>query len=342
MAALKVEDFLARIANGKTVPAIVLHGPDTYLRDVCREKLAAAYLPEGTRDWALARFSAVDTNWDAVFERAQTLPMLAPRQLVFIEEVEVWQELEDDAMEALAAYLEDPAPFTVLVFEAAALDQRRKLFKTLSEKGLIVTLSVDPENAALLVAGMAREFGAELDAEAAKFLSDILDGELARIRVELEKLCVYAVGRRITTDDVEALVVSAKKYTVWQLADILATGRRGDALTFLESVLREGEQPPMIVGALVWMYRKLLEASELPADSPDWQAARSLIMRKEQAALALERAHQIPRKQLLDGLTALSEADNRLKSGKVDERVVLEFLVHRLVTAPAEASSATQ
>jgi len=38
----------------------------------------------------------------------------------------------------LGAYLEDPAPFTVLVVEATGLDQRMKLGKLLAEKTLVV------------------------------------------------------------------------------------------------------------------------------------------------------------------------------------------------------------
>src|SRR6266849_10851122 len=100
MAEMRIEQLLARGEEGKPIAAIVLLGSDSYLRSICREKLIAAYVPEGMRDWALARFSGTDANWDAVFERAQTLPMLAPRQLVLIEQAEAWEEMDDDSLKA--------------------------------------------------------------------------------------------------------------------------------------------------------------------------------------------------------------------------------------------------
>ena len=332
------EVVLERIAKGKLVPAVVLHGPDFYLRDLCREKLLAAYLPEGTRDWAYARFCAVDADWGAVFERAQTLPMLSPRQIVLIEDAEAWEDMDEKSLDAFEEYLANPAPFTVLIFQAAALDKRRSLYKKLSEKALVVDLRVDQESAAGLAAEMVEELGAAIDRDAAALLVDILGGELARIRNELEKLSLYAAGRRITIADVQALVVASKKYTVWQLADMLATGQRARALAFLDNLLREGEQPVMVVGALAWRFRKLLEARELAAGANQYQAASALGMRPDDARVALECARKIPREQLLGGILALAEADNRLKSASKDDRAVMEFLVAQLTAGAPRAA----
>ncbi|MGH9702684.1 MAG: DNA polymerase III subunit delta [Candidatus Acidiferrales bacterium] len=334
MAPKDVQGFLSRIAKGETIPAILLLGSDSYLRGMCRSKLIEAYLPAGTRDWALARFDAGRATWDEVYERAQTLPMLSPRQLIFVEDAELWQDLDEDSIETLTRYLKDPAPFTVLVFEAATLDQRRTLFKRLSEKTLTVDLSVDEKSAALLAIDMAREFGADLDPSAADMLSDILDAKVASIRTEVEKLAAYAGGRLITTEDVESLVVSAKKYTVWQLADLLATRQRDAALIRLDSLLREGEMPPAMVGALAYRYRLLIEAKELPAN----QAAGHLRMPFAQAQEVLQLLRKIPREHLVRGLSLLYEADDKLKSGFKDDNIVMEFLMSSLMDTAGAVS----
>jgi DNA polymerase III delta subunit len=178
---------------------------------------------------------------------------------------------------------------------------------------------------------MATEFAAEIDGEAAVLLAEILNQEPARIRIELEKLATYVLGRgRITTKEVEELVVAARKNTVWQLADMLASRQRKAALEYLDNLLREGEPPAGIVGALGWMYRKLIEARDLPANANRFQAARQLSMHPEAAEAAVRSAHRVPKKELLAGLIALAEADSELKSGIRNPRAFLEFLVARL------------
>jgi DNA polymerase-3 subunit delta len=343
MASLSPHELLARLAKGKPIPAILLVGSDSYLRQLCRSKLVEAYVAEGTRDWGVRKFSAGEDDISAILGQAQTMPMLAPRQVIFVSEVQAWERLGDDSRDSLvkqiSEYLGDPAPFTILVLEATALDQRMRLAKLFSEKTVTVSveLSEDPAERARLAVPIAqeiaRELGASLEPDAADELCDTLNGELAAIRTELEKLSAYAGDRRtITRADVDLLVISARKYEVWDLADMLAARQPAQALEFLDSLLREGEAAPALLGALAWMYRKLLEAQELPAGTVGWQAASRLKMRSEKAELAVRQSRKFPKAQLTSGLAALYEADSRLKSGGTNQRAVMEFLVTQLAS----------
>ncbi len=340
MAGVSPEKLIERLAQGKPIAAVLLLGTDYYLREMCRNKIIDACVPESARDWAVARLSARDAGWHEILGRAQTLPMLAPRQVLIVEEAESVEKLgekaRDEVLETLGKYFESPAPFTVLVLEAAALDGRQRFFKLLSEKALIAELTIGPESAAALAMQMAKDLGAEIDREAAALLADILNGAPARMRIEMEKLSAYAQGRgRITASDVEELVVAARKNTVWQLTEMLASRKRGAALAFLDNLLREGEQPAGIVGALAWMYRKLIEARDLPAQTNGFQASRQLGMRPEAAETAVRQAHRIPKKDLLAGLAALAEADSQLKSANPNPRAMMEFLIARLTSSAA-------
>jgi DNA polymerase-3 subunit delta len=361
MPSLSPEKLLEKLAKGKPVGAIVLEGSDPYLRDMCRNTIIDSYVPEPMRDWALARISVRGADWSEIFKRAETMPMLAPCQVVLLDGAETIQgrakdgdasEADDDdsggddprkdTLKAFAEYLEKPAPFTVLVFEVPKLDHRQRLYKILAEKALIVELSLGDESAASLAAQMAKDQGAEIERPAATLLADILNSEPARIQLEIQKLASYVQGRgRITAADVEELVVAARKNTVWQLADMLATRRRDAALEFLDNLLREGEEPIGLVGVLAWMYRKLIEARDLPDGTSGFQAARTLGMRPDAAEAAVRNAHRIPKRDLIAGLIALAEADNQLKSSNPNPRALMEFLIARLTSsASSNAPSA--
>src|ERR1700722_6705925 len=333
--ALDLDKLVSSLAQGKPVPAIVLLGTDSYLREMCRAKIVDACVPEAARAWAVARLSAREAGWDEILQRAQMLPTLSPRQVIIGDGAESVEKLGDTArdeiLEALAKYFDSPAPFTILLLEAGSLDGRQRFSKLLHEKALVVELTIGGESAAALAGQMARDLGVEIDREAALLLAEILNGEPARIRIELEKLATYVQGRgRITTADVEELVVAARRNTVWQLTEMLASRRRQEALAFLDNLLREGEQPAGIVGALAWTYRKLIEARALPAHTPSFQAARQLGMRPDASEAALRQAHRIPKQELLASLTALAEADSQLKSSNPNPRALMEFLFARL------------
>lgn len=346
------QELLDRLAKGQAIPALLLLGEEHYLRDAIKASLVDACVPMGARDWGVSRYSAADGDFDAALGQAQTLPMLCPRQVVFLDEVEAMEKMGDDAREAavkvLTKYLDDPAPFTTLVFIAGHLDLRMKLGKTLVDKTLVVPMDVssNPEErmrlAASLATKMAKDLGAELERDAAEELSEMMNANLTQIHSEVAKLVTYVGERkRVTLKDVGALVIGEKRNNVWQLADIFAVGKPQQALEFLDGVLREGEDPAGMIGAIAWMFRKLLEAQQLPANSVGWQAARSLGMRSDGAELALRNSRKISRAHLLEGLQALYDADSRIKSGGSSQRAVMEFLAVKL-SAPQAARTASR
>jgi DNA polymerase III subunit delta len=349
MARISPEELLARLEKGKAIPAILLLGEEPYLRDSCRELLIERFVPELARTWAVSRYSAARGETQAATDQAQTMAMLSPQQLVFLEGAEAIEKLgeknRDEAVASLDAYLENPAPFTVLVVEATSLDQRMKLGKLLAEKTLVVECGLG-ENAGerqaasvALARAIVKEQGAEFEKGAAEDLAEFVAADLMRLKTEIEKLVTYAAERKmIRRDDVSALVVSEKTTTVWELADMLASRQQKKALEFLDRLLRDGEEPLPMLGAMTWMYRKLIEASEVKGVTNGWQAARALGMRPEQAELALQNARKISKPRLLSGLRALQKADDRLKRGGEDARAVMEFLVTELTSAEAKAA----
>ena len=124
--------LLERIQKGKPIPAIVLLGTDPYLRDLCRNGIIQAYVPDAVRDWALARVSVQGGDWSEVFQRAQTLPMLAQLQVVIIdgaETIELKKRDDDDAGETEdSGDADDPRKETLAAFPPISIRPRLSPF----------------------------------------------------------------------------------------------------------------------------------------------------------------------------------------------------------------------
>jgi len=349
MARISPEEMVEQLVKGKPVPAILLLGEERYLRDECRKQLIERFVPEAARTWAVSQYSAGRGETQAALDQAQTMAMLSPQQVVFLEDVETIEKLgeknRDEAVAQLGAYLEDPAPFTVMVVEATALDQRMKLGKLLAEKTLVVECGLGDkaekrlEAATGLAKAIAKEEGVEFEKGAAEDLAEFVAADLMRLKTEIKKLATYVAEKKVVARaDVSALVISEKTTTVWELADLLASRQSSKALEFLDRLLRDGEEPISMLGAMAWMYRKLIEASEVKGVTNGWQAARALGMRPEQAELALQSARKISKPRLLAGLHALRNADDRLKGSGAEPRTVMEFLVLQLTAAGTKAA----
>jgi len=344
MPQLSAESLASRLAKGNPVPVVLLLGEDAYLRAACRDQIVESSVDPAAREWGVSRFSAADDDFVRILAQARTMPMLVRRQVIIVGELEALEHgpeaAREAAVEELSAYLNDPATFTVLLLEAASLDQRMRLAKILADKAQVVSaeLPQDPQErarmATLLVMKIARERQSLIDSDAAEDLVDLCNANLTAIGNELGKLATYAgAGKTIGRSDVAALVVSEKKYSVWELTEMLASRDRKSALAFLNNLLREGEPPPAMIGAMAWMYRKLMEAQALGPRVSGFEAAGRLKMRKAIAEIALRAARKIPRERLVTGLRALYDADSQLKSGAPDQGAVMEFLVASLIDA---------
>ena len=104
---------------------------------------------------------------------------------------------------------------------------------------------------------------------------------------------------------------------------------------FLDNLLREGEQPIGIVGALAWLYRKLIEARGLPATMNGYQAARQLghAPRRSGERVAPGASHS--EKGIAGGAGGAGRGGQPLKSSNPNPRATMEFLVARLTVRSA-------
>src|SRR5258708_37081835 len=128
--------------------------------------------------------------------------MLSPEQVGFLEDAEEIEKLgeknRDEAVAQFGAYLDDPAPFTVLVVEATVLDQRMKLGKLLAEKTLVVECGLG-ENAGerqaaavALARAIGKEQGVEFEKGAAEDLAEFVAGDLTALKTEIDKPATFA------------------------------------------------------------------------------------------------------------------------------------------------------
>src|SRR3979490_166173 len=122
MARVSPQELLSRLESGKVISAILLLGEEPYLRDACRAKLIKKFVPEALHTWAVSRYSAERGETQSALTQAQSLPMLSPQQIVFLEDAGSIEKFGDknreETVAQLETYLGNPAPFTVLVIEA--------------------------------------------------------------------------------------------------------------------------------------------------------------------------------------------------------------------------------
>jgi DNA polymerase-3 subunit delta len=277
-----------QIASGTTDPVYLLVGED----DEEKSALAAAFaelVDEGLRAFNVERLHAGDwTTGDrlaegvgAIVAAARTLPMMAPRRVVTIAHAEALlvPKRESDAgaraLAELEALVKTPEPQTTLVFVAGPLDKRSRMVKLLTSHATLVLCGLieDAADAERWVRTRIAASGIEIDPKAARLLAERGGLDLQRLRNDVDRLLLYALGqKRVTVEDVREIVGPAALQDDWAMTNAIEAGHGGEALRQLAFMLDAGAPPEKILGQLGWLVRSKFPIIR-PADLSDAVAA---------------------------------------------------------------------
>jgi len=260
-----------QIAEGATDPLYLIQGED----EVEKSALAGEFVElvdEGLRAFNVERVHAGDlTTGDrladgvaSIIDAARTLPMMSPRRLVIVLQAEALlaPKRESDAaaraLERFEDFLKTPEPQTTLVLVAGTLDKRSRMFKLLTRQATIVACGVieDQADAERWVRSRVNASGAEIEPAAARLLAERAGADVRRLRGEVDRLLLYALGQKtITLNDARELAGPAALQDHWAMTNAIEAGAAPEALRQLALVLDAGAAPEQVLGQLGWVVR---------------------------------------------------------------------------------------
>lgn len=159
-----------------------------------------------------------------------------------------------------------------LILTAGTVDRRKKLFKSVSSVGHVLTFTKIKGEARQqhvvmeMASGLLSGRGKCLSSAAWAVLGRKTGFELRESLGAIEKLIAYAGEKRqIEADDVEAVVGRTKEETVFDLTGAISGRNLNAALRSLRELLDQGDPPLMIFAMITRDIRLLLQAKLLIA-----------------------------------------------------------------------------
>jgi DNA polymerase III delta subunit len=325
---VKPTDVRKRIAAGDTAPLYLLEGDDVQSRhDLAAE--FAALVDEGLHAFNVQTFHANEATTtggrDAligeILSSARTLPMMAPRRVLTVYAAERLlsprKSKDDDPDETpsreapgkrkrglsptedLERYLEEPEPLTTLVFVTGPLDNNRRLVKLVRKHATVVDCgSLDSAaDAARWIKARLEQEKLGIEDRAIGLILETTGLSLGRVRAEVDKLALYAMGEPVVTvrHVRELIVPETEPGEDFALGRAIWNGNARDALREIQAQFDNGAQAPMVLGQI--------------------RAAAGRLKPDDKAK---------------SGLDAVFEADQAIKSSMGEPKFVLECLVIQL------------
>jgi DNA polymerase-3 subunit delta len=348
------EQFLDQLQKKGPQPAYLFLGPESYNRDRCRRALISNVLGEEDRESGFTKHDLDEIPLSAALDDARSLSLFASKRVIWLASAEAVlprgkaaanADDEDESAAggdatALSAYLREPTPDVVLVVDSsryefdgedkARQERVQKFFSVIPSQ--VEFRPFAPDAARAFAQSQAKKVQLQLPLAELALLLEATGGDASRIAVEIEKLSLYVgAGRKVTAEDILALVPDAQAANIFALVAALGRGDRKRSLELLDMLAREGEYMPLALTFLATQFRMALVARDAGLRGANAIQAH---FNKLGSRIWPERARQIeqtvesfPKERLERAIDRVFQADRSLRDARPDDRIVMEKMI---------------
>lgn len=252
MVTLDLRKLQQRLEAGKPpAPLYLLMGNEAFLVQEAVGLLKQKSVDAAAQDFNCDVFDSAESSPEQVRDASEVLPMMSSKRFVLYRGVD---DLNDKEWEKLFPLLENPVDSTVLVMTCEALDKRKRAYKRLVEKAVVVELNRPYENQLLdWIDYLAHRQGLSIQREAAQMMRQFIGANLTEIHNELMKLRDYLGERKcVESQDVLQVVSQTRVDRIFDLTDAIGRRDKVNALHSLANLLENGQSE---VGVLAMISR---------------------------------------------------------------------------------------
>jgi DNA polymerase-3 subunit delta len=218
---------------------------------------------------------------------------------------------------------------TVLVLTDDKIKSANPLFKQLAGARVMAFPLLKGD---VLRQWVKREVAAQntaISPQAVDLLARLVGGNLWVMSSEINKLALFASGRRIEEDDIRAVVSSAQEANVFAMIDAILDFKAGVAQRLLEQLLQQGASPAYLLVMLARQVRLVVRAKEMRRRKMPEPEIQSRLGLKSEFPFrkTLEQAQRFPLERLKAVYLRILEADLAIKTGRYDGGLALNLLI---------------
>ncbi|MBP3475391.1 MAG: DNA polymerase III subunit delta [Lachnospiraceae bacterium] len=313
------------IKTGQLKQVYLLYGEEAYLRSQYRDKLKTALLGDGD-SMNYHYFEGKDVAVGEVIDLAETMPFLAERRVIILEN----SNLLAHGGEQLAEYLASPAETAFFVFIEPTVDKRSKLYKAVTAKGRAIEFKAQDESVLKRwILGFLKKENKNITERDLNLFLEKTGTDMENIRKELEKLLCYCMDKDvISAQDIEAICTKQVNNQIFDMINALALKQQKKAMELYYDLLTLKEPPMRILYLITRQFNMLLQVKELKNKGYDANTVgekvglAGFIVRKYVAQAA-----KFKETDLRTALKDCVEAEEAVKTGRMNDVMSVELLI---------------
>lgn len=335
------EDALKKnIASKNTAPVYILYGDDGYLKKMYCDKILKLITDKDD----IFNYSCFgyDCDLQEVYDAAMQFPIMADKKFIELCDYDFDNASKTDFDRLCTLLSEVPNTATlVLRFDTLNFEPKKNTKFTKLQKacenngGLVVMLNHRrPGELVKMLTDGAKKRGVAMESDAAQYLIETSGNDINILSNELNKLCAFSRGSKITKETVENVSVKTVEASVFNLSKFILDCNCEKSLSCLDDLFYMKIEPMTVLytisGVFVDMFR-LLSAEDSGLKSSAVLETYNYKSKEFLLDKAKQHLRKFNPKTLNLCLDELMKADAGLKSFASDARTVLEQMIIRLI-----------
>ena len=210
------------------------------------------------------------------------------------------------------------------------VDKRNRLYKKVKELGYAAEMErQDPSQLASWAGGILAGEGKKITAQTMELLLEKTGDDMENIRMELEKLVSYTLGRDvITASDVEEICTTRITSRVFNMVEAITEGNVRKALDLYEDLLALKEEPRKILPLIGRQFNQIFQVKELMSQGMNRGTIGSALKLKPYiAGKLMNQARAYSPDRLRAAVNLCTDTEEAVKTGQLNDRMAVELLI---------------
>lgn len=319
-----MKNILKNIKDNSYAPVYLLYGDENYLLRTYKNKLKEAIA--GDNDMNYSYFEGKDVNIPAIIDIASTMPFLADKRLIIIENSGLFKTATDEAVKLVT----DIPDECVIIYVEREVDKRNKLFKKVKESGYICEMT-QQNNEVLsrwILDSITRE-GRKITGNTMNYFLSITGNDMENITNELEKVLSYTIGKDvITAQDIDAVCTAQTVNRIFDMITAMALKQRQQAIKLYNDLLTLKEPPMRILFLTSRQFANLLAVKEMTNLGTDnVTIASRLGIQGFLVNKYKNQARSFTAQTLKEAVESCIEAESDVKTGRIEDHLAVEMII---------------
>ena len=311
------------------------HGEEVFLLQHYLGQMKKLLLDELTESFNYHRLNNETFDIRSFADAVENLPMMAENTFVQVDDIDLFKMNEGDRTKMIEILSDIPDYCTVVFTYITAPwkpDKRLKKLWEAVDAGSVVEFAKQDQRD--LIAWVTRHFLARkkrITTDLCAYLIDITGGTMTALSSEIEKICAYSGADEIRKTDIDAVTEPVLDAVVFQMTDLLSSGRYDQALMKLQQLLKMQQEPLAILGAVGGHFRRMAVARTLLDNGRNSSELQKLCGIPDFAARkTMEAARRFRPEFCRKAAQLVVETDYKMKTSFDDSERLLEMLILQL------------